>query len=37
MKILSLNYNARVGRENNFKPNLGMTVYNGIVTIMVLE
>ena len=37
MKILLGDFNAKVGRENIFKPKLGMRVYIRIVTIMELE
>jgi len=37
MKILLADFNAKVGRQNIFKPTLGMRVYISIVMIMVLE
>ena len=37
MKILLGDFNAKVGRENIFKPTLGMRVYIRIVKIMGLE
>ena len=37
MKILLGDFNAKVGRENIFKPQLGMRVYIRIVMIMELE
>jgi hypothetical protein len=37
MKILLGVFNAKVGRENIFKPTIGMRVYMMIVMIMVLE
>jgi hypothetical protein len=37
MKNLLGDFNAKVGRENIFKPKLGMTVYIRIVMIMVIE
>jgi len=37
MKILLGDLNAKVGRENNFKPTNGMRVYIRKVMIMVLE
>ena len=37
MKILLVEFNAKVGRENIFKPTMGMRGYIRIVMIMVLE
>ena len=37
MKILLGDFNVKVGRENIFKPKLGMRVYIRVVMIMVLE
>ena len=37
MTILSGDFNAKLGRQNIFKPKLGMGVYIRIVMIMVLE
>jgi len=37
MKILLGDFNAKVGRQNIFKPKLGMRVYISVVMIMVLE
>jgi len=37
MKILIGDFNTKVGRENIFKPTIGIRVYIRIVMIMVLE
>jgi hypothetical protein len=37
MTILLVDFDAKVGREDFFKPKLGMTVYIRIITIMVIE
>ena len=37
MKIILGDFNAKVGRENIFKPTLGIRVYIRLVMIMELE
>jgi hypothetical protein len=37
MTILFGNFNAKVGREDIFKPTTGMKFYTQLVTIMALE